>query len=498
MARAVASTTYAMSVLVVDVGTTGVRAAVVRDDATIVGFTYAPLPPTSPFPGLVEFDGVAMREAVLGVAHAALAAGGAVRAVGITAQRASTIMWDARTGEPLAPGLGWQDLRTVGDCIRLRSEKGLVFAPNQTATKLTWLRANVDTARAPQARVGTVDTWVAAVLSNFSVHATDSSNAAVTGLADHASLSKHAWSTSVLDALEIDAGALPRIVPTMSTIGIASALPGTPPIMAMVGDQQASLVGQGGVVPGAAKATFGTGGMLDMYSGTATPQHLARTSAGTFPIVVYSQGNTLHWGAEAIMLTAGSNVEWLVSDMGLIPDAVASDALAASVSSSDGVVFVPSLIGMGTPHWDYGARGTLLGLTRGTTKAHVVRAVLEGVAHRGADLLEACERDSGLHVDQLRVDGGMSRNSVFVRALSNATMRPVAVCRDTEATTLGAAFLAGVSVGMWSSLAEAAALVAPLQVVEPTETNTSAVRAQWHEAISRSRGWIPELSALDF
>jgi len=487
-----------MSVLVVDVGTTGVRAAVVRDDATIVGFTYTSLPPTSPFPGLVEFDGVAMREAVLGVAHAALAAGGPVRAVGITAQRASTIMWDARTGEPLAPGLGWQDLRTVGDCIRLRSEKGLVFAPNQTATKLTWLRANVETARSPHARVGTIDTWVAAVLSNFSIHATDSSNAAVTGLADHASLSKHAWSTNVLDALDIDAGALPRIVPTMSTIGTASALPGAPPIMAMVGDQQASLVGQGGVVPGAAKATFGTGGMFDMYLGTATPQHLARTSAGTFPIVVYSQGNTLHWGAEAIMLTAGSNVEWLVSDMGLIPDAVASDALAASVSSSDGVVFVPSLIGMGTPHWDYGARGTLLGLTRGTTKAHVVRAVLEGVAHRGADLLEACERDSALHVDQLRVDGGMSRNSVFVQALANATMRPVAVCRDTEATTLGAAFLAGVTVGVWSSLAEAAALVAPLRVVEPAETNTAAVRAQWHEAVSRSRGWIPELSALDF
>lgn len=344
-----ASTTYAMSVLVVDVGTTGVRAAVVREDATIVGFTYAPLPPTSPFPGLVEFDGVAMREAVLGVAHAALAAGDAVRAVGITAQRASTIVWDARTGEPLAPGLGWQDLRTVGDCIRLRGEKGLVFAPNQTATKLTWLRANVEAARSPHARVGTVDTWVAAVLSNFSVHATDSSNAAVTGLADHASLTKHTWSASVLDALNINPSALPRIVPTMSTIGTASALPGAPPIMAMVGDQQASLVGQGGVVPGAAKATFGTGGMLDMYSGTVTPPHLARTSAGTFPIVVYSQGNTLHWGAEAIMLTAGSNVEWLVSDMGLIPNAVASDALAASVTSSDGVVFVPSLIGMGTP-----------------------------------------------------------------------------------------------------------------------------------------------------
>lgn len=484
-----------MSVLVVDVGTTGLRAAVVRDDASVAGFTYEALPPSSPFAGLVEFDGVAMRDAVLRVAHAALAAAGPVRAVGITAQRASTIMWDARTGIPLGPGLGWQDLRTVGDCIRLRGEKGLVFAPNQTATKLTWLTANVEAARSPHARAGTVDTWVAAVLSNFTVHATDSSNAAVTGLADHRALSKHEWSAGVLDTLGIDPTLLPRIVPTMSAIGEASALPGAPPIMAMVGDQQASLVGQGGIVAGAAKATFGTGGMLDMYAGIDLPEHLKRTTNGTFPIVVYSQGTTLHWGSEAIMLTAGSNVEWLVTDMGLIPDAPSSDALAASVASSEGVVYVPALIGLGTPHWDYGARGTLLGLTRGTTKAHVVRAVLEGIAHRGADLLAASETDTGLHVERLRVDGGMSRNGVFVQALADAIGRPVEVCRDTEATTLGAAFLAGVTAGVWQSLADTATLVRPLRTVEPMAT---APRAQWHEAVRRARGWIPELSALDF
>ncbi len=484
-----------MSVLVVDVGTTGLRAAVVRDDASVAGFTYEALPPSSPFAGLVEFDGAAMRDAVLRVAHAALAAAGPVRAVGITAQRASTIMWDARTGIPLGPGLGWQDLRTVGDCIRLRGEKGLVFAPNQTATKLTWLTANVEAARSPHARAGTVDAWVAAVLSNFTVHATDSSNAAVTGLADHHSLTKHEWSAGVLDTLGIDPTLLPRIVPTMSVIGEARALPGAPPIMAMVGDQQASLVGQGGIVAGAAKATFGTGGMLDMYAGIDLPEHLKRTTNGTFPIVVFSQGTTLHWGSEAIMLTAGSNVEWLVTDMGMIPDAPSSDALAASVASSEGVVYVPALIGLGTPHWDYGARGTLLGLTRGTTKAHVVRAVLEGIAHRGADLLAASETDTGLRVERLRVDGGMSRNGVFVQALADAIGRPVEVCRDTEATTLGAAFLAGVTAGVWKSLADTTTLVRPLRTVEPMAT---APRAQWHEAVRRARGWIPELSALDF
>lgn len=495
-----------MSVLVVDVGTTGLRAAVVRDDASITGFTYEPLPPSSPFAGLVEFDGVAMRDAVLRVANAALKGGGNVRAVGITAQRASTIVWDSRTGTPVAPGLGWQDLRTVGDCIRLRAEKNLVFAPNQTATKLMWLTANVEAARSPHARAGTVDTWVAAVLSNFSVHATDSSNAAVTGLADHASLTKHEWSRSVLDALNVDPALLPRIVPTMGRIGEASALPGSPPIFAMVGDQQSSLIGQGGIVSGAAKATFGTGGMLDVYAGTATPKHLARTPNGTFPIVVFSEGDTLHWGSEAIMLTAGSNVEWLVNDMGLIPDAKSSDAIAASVDSSDGVVYVPALIGMGTPQWDYGARGTLLGLTRGSTKAHVVRAVLEGIAHRGADLLEASEADTGLRAERLRIDGGMSRNGVFVQALADSIGRPVEVCRDTEATTLGAAFLAGVAAGVWRDLPEATSLVQPLRTVQPRDDTTrkavtsdaASPRAQWHEAVRRARGWIPELSALDF
>jgi glycerol kinase len=485
-----------VSVLVVDVGTTGLRAAVVRDDASIAGFTYESLPPSTPFAGLVEFDGIALRDAVLRVAGTALRGNGPVRAVGITAQRASTIVWDSRNGVPVAPGLGWQDLRTVGACISLRAEKNLVFAPNQTATKLAWLIANVEAARSPHARAGTVDSWVAAVLSNFAVHATDSSNAAVTGLADHHSLSRHEWSTNVLDALQIDRALLPRIVPTMSRIGEATALPGSPPIFAMVGDQQASLVGQGGIVAGAAKATFGTGGMLDMYAGTSTPDHLARTTRGTFPIVVYSENETLHWGSEAIMLTAGSNVEWLVSDLALLPDARSSDALAASVDSSDGVVYVPALIGLGTPHWDYGARGTLLGITRGTTTAHVVRAVLEGVAHRGADLLEATEADTGLRVERLRVDGGMSRNSVFVQALADATGRSVEVCRDTEATTLGAAFLAGTAAGVWSSLAEATALVRPLRTVEPRPT--ASPRAQWHEAVRRARGWIPELSALDF
>lgn len=491
-----------MSVLVIDVGTTGLRAAVVRADTQIDGFVYEPLAPSSPAPGLVEFDAGAMRDAILRVANAALSTAGPVQAVGITAQRASTIVWDSRTGEPVAPGLGWQDLRTVGDCIALRAQHGLVFAPNQTATKLAWLRNNVEAARSPHARAGTVDTWVAAVLSDFSTHATDTSNAAVTGLADHTSLTQRTWSTRVLDLLGIDATTMPSIVPTMSAIGVASALPGSPPIMSMVGDQQSSLIGQGGVSPGVAKCTFGTGGMLDLYLGTETPAQLARTSNGSFPIVVYSENDTLHWGMEAIMLTAGSNIEWLVHDLQLIDDAGASEDLAASVHSSDGVMYVPALIGLGSPHWDYGARGALLGLTRGSSRAHVVRAVLEGVAQRGADLLDAVQSDTGVRSERLRIDGGMSRNSVFVQALANATGRPIEICRETEATTLGAAFLAGVGAGVWNSLTEASSLVPPKTVVTPNDTSggssAMATRAQWHEAVRRAREWIPALSALDF
>ncbi len=244
-----------------------------------------------------------------------------------------------------------------------------------------------------------------------------------------------------------------------------------------------------------AKITFGTGGMLDVCRGTTAPASAARNPHGTFPIVAWSQDGTLTWGEEAIMLSAGTNVEWLVDDLGIIPDAAASDELAASVESTDGVVYVPALLGLGTPQWDYGARGTLLGITRGTTRAHIVRAVLEGVAQRGADLVEAAEADSGLEIPSLRIDGGMSANRTFVQAVADATNRPVEVSPVVEATTLGAAFLAGSAVGTWASLGEAASSWRPAQVVEPAG---SFDRARWAEAIGRARGWIPDLSALDF
>lgn len=281
-------------------------------------------------------------------------------------------------------------------------------------------------------------------------------------------------------------------------IGEASALPGSPPIAALVGDQQASLVGQGCLAPGTAKATFGTGGMLDLFTGTRAPGTARRTAGGTFPIVAFSSARDgISYGTEAVMLSAGTCVEWLRDGLGLIDSAAESEGVAASVASTDGVAFVPALLGLGTPHWDYGARGALLGITRGTTRAHIVRAVLEGIAHRGADLLEAAETDSGQSVATLRIDGGMSRNSVFVQALANAIARPVVVSPVTEATTLGAGFLAGTAVGQWDDLGSATAHITGARVVEPSG-ESSPSRAQWAEAVTRTRSWIPDLSALDF
>jgi len=481
-----------MSVLVVDVGTSGLRAAVVRPEGEVTALHYVPFPSSSPFPGLVEFDAAGMATAVLQVANAALQEAGPVLGVGITAQRASTVVWDRATSELVGPGLGWQDLRTVFDCITAKSEHGLHLAPNQSATKVAWLLNQHDPGRQRDLCFGTVDSWLAWVLSKGNVHVTDHSNAAVTGLLlPDAS----AWSTKACDALGIPMGMLPALVDTSGVFGEASALPGSPPLAALVGDQQASLVGQSCVRPGQAKVTFGTGGMLDMCTDTGAPTTSNRTPEGVFPIVAWSRNGRCTWGVEAIMLSAGSNVEWLVDDLGILDSAAASHDVAQQCETADGVVYVPALMGLGTPYWDYGARGTLLGITRGSGRPHITRAVLEGVAHRGADLVAATEAGTGYSVPVLRIDGGMSQNPTFVQALANASGKPVEVSRHAEATTIGAGYLAGLAVGVWDSFDDIELAWRPAHTVDPTGTLD---RGQWAEAVKRSQGWIPDLSALDF
>ena len=499
-------------ILVIDIGTSSLRAALVDDSGTIVDVEQVAHPPSIPFAGLVEFDPQAMFDAAVGAAQRLVQRHSKrhIAGIGIANQRASTVAWDAETGEPIAPGLGWQDLRTIGECMAAHADHGIRFAPNQTATKAGWLLANAQTgARRPL--VGTIDAWLVWKLTAGAAHVTDHTNAAVTGLVNVDGLS---WNPDACRIAGVPLDCLPRLVASSSIIGHVrghGVLDGLA-IAGMVGDQQASLVGQGCITPGATKITFGTGGMLDMYTGRTGPTVAERTVHGTFPIVAFSlerNGVTeLHWGVEAIMLSAGTNIDWLCDDMGLIASPAESDTVAASVSSTDGVVYVPALLGLGTPEWDYGARGTLSGLTRGSTRAHIVRAVLEGIAHRAADLLEAASADAAsraaagepLEHSDLRIDGGMSVNRTFAGAVAEATGRVVHVSAVTEATTLGAAYLAGTALGTWESLPAATATWRSSHTMTPhgDRSDRDAVRTRWRRALDSARGWIPDLSALDF
>lgn len=485
-----------MTILVIDVGTSSIRASIVRPDSSVVHESRRPMPPDAPFPGLLQFDPEAMARSALDAAAetlaAAQAAGERPAAVGVTTQRASALAWDATDGRPVGPGLGWQDLRTVGACLELQA-KGFRFAPNESATKYGWLADQAREAGAAGAnlRLGTVDSWMAWTLTGGGRHVTDASNAGVTGLLQPET---GTWRSDALQALNLDPMWLPEIIDSSGELAETTTL--GLPLLSLVGDQQASLVGQGCTRPGLAKATFGTGGMLDICLGDRPPAAAQRSAQGCFPIIAWRLGGRDVWGSEAIMLAAGSAVDWMVQDIQILSSPAESEEVAAGCDDAEGVVFVPALLGQGTPQWDFGARGALFGLTGGSKRSHIVRAVLEGVAHTGADLLEATEADTGLVVESLRVDGGMSANSVFVQALADATGRPIEVSRQLEATTLGAGYLAGMAAGTWSGPEEVAERWAPRAVVEPS--GRDARRDRWKEASSRASAWYPELSAIHF
>jgi glycerol kinase len=445
--------------------------------------------------GLVEFDAAAVAAAALEVAEQTISAAGgpsAVEGVGVTAQRSSAIAWDSRDGHPLGPGLGWQDLRTVGTCLELQAQ-GLRFSPSESATKFAWLLDQLDPDVRPHARLGTVDAWLAWRLTNGASHITDPTNAGVTGLY---SIAARGWREQAVTKLGLDISQLPQIVDSSGHLAEASALPGSPPLCALVGDQQASLIGQGCTQSGLAKATFGTGAMLDVCRGSTPPAGEHRSDTGCFPIAVWQIDGRITWGTEAIMLAAGTAIDWLVEDMHLLSSAAESETVAGECEDSAGVVAVPALLGYGTPQWDFGARGAIFGLTRGSTRAQVVRAVLEGIAHSGADLLEAVEADIGRRVERLRVDGGMSANSVFVAALADACSRPIEVSAELEATTLGAGYLAGLAVGTWAGTDDVAASWSPKAVVEPSGRPSD--RDRWREGTRRAGEWYPDLSNIKF
>ena len=389
-------------ILVIDAGTSGIRAAAIDGDAHAVCEIHEEVLPDTPADGLVEFDARRYADVALDLARRVLAQVGPVDGVGISNQRGSTVVWDRATGEPVAPAQGWQDLRTVGDCLVLAAD-GIRFAPNQEATKIASIWNSVDPERTRDLCAGSVDSWLIWNLSGGTAHATDLSNATISGLALP---DGSGWNTDLLAALSVPEAAMPSIVDSSGAITEATVLDGSPVICGVAGDQQASMVGQGCVEPGMTKITFGTGGMLDVCLGDQPPATADRGPAGTFPIVCWRRDGSTMWGAEAIMLSAGTNVQWLRDDLGLIDTLDESDSVAAACDDTGGVMYVPAQLGLGTPHWDYGARGTLLGMTRGTGRPEVVRAVLEGVAQRGADLVEAAESDTSAAIDAIRVDGG--------------------------------------------------------------------------------------------
>ncbi|MDE0216364.1 MAG: FGGY-family carbohydrate kinase [bacterium] len=477
-----------MNICVVDVGTSSIRSAV-TDGHRVICFRQQRTPPDMPEPGLVEFDANEMAAVILRSAAEVIDEVGGVDAVAVTNQRGTAMVWDRRTGEPVGPALGWQDLRTVGECLAWQAE-GLEMVPNESATKLAWLLEHHDPDRSRDLCFGTVDTWTVWCLSQGAHHVVDPSNAAMSGmLADDGS----GWSDEIVDRLGVPPACLPEIVDSTGVVGAATALPGSPPIAGIIGDQQSSLIGQRCVLEGLAKLTFGTGAFLDVYTGPGRPIADKRSDRGTFPIVAWQEHGAIVWGVEAFMIAAGSNMSWLIDDVGLLGDAAESTELAGSVADAGGVVYVPALYGLGTPYWDFGARAALFGITGGATAAHIVRAVLEGVAHRAADLLEAAEADSGHRIERIRVDGGMSQNPVFNQILADTLGRTVELCPVPEGTALGAAVLAGRALGQWSSWQEVADSWSPRAVVEPQGT---ADRDRWHEAVQRAARWHPELSDI--
>jgi glycerol kinase len=486
---------------VIDIGSSAVRAGVVGADGALTAKRQVDLAPQHPFPGLVELDGAAIASAVMEVARACLAELGRVAGVGVTNQRGTTIAWDAATGEPVGPALSWQDLRTAGTCLELQAE-GLRLAPNESATKLAWLLDTYDPERRRDLRFGTLDTWAIWQLTGGRAHVTDPSNAGVSGLLPTEGVllgtDELAWDPARLERFRIPASCMPAIVASSGALAEASALEGSPPICGIVGDQQASLIGQGCVRVGDAKATFGTGAFLDVNIGGEPPPFGAFGKSGDhgcFPIIAWQHEGALTWGVEAIMLSAGSALSWLVDDVGLLSSAAESAEVAGRCSDTGDVMFVPALIGLGTPSWDFGARSLFIGMSAGTGRPELVRAVLRGVAQRGADLLEAAEADSAQEVAHLRADGGMTANPVFVQELADACQRPVELSAELEATSIGAGFLAGLAAGIWASYEDIAAVAKPRTVVEPSGDDR---RARWKDALSRSERWIPELSALKF
>jgi glycerol kinase len=492
-------------ILALDQGTTGSTALVVDPDGRVLARGYAELPQYFPQPGWVEHDPEEIWSTIERAARAALGearvSGSEIAAVGITNQRETTIVWERATGRPIHRAIVWQCRRTAPLCDQLRADgveslvrakTGLVLDPYFSGTKIRWLLDEVAGARARAERgdlaFGTVDAWLIWKLTGGGVHATDATNASRTLCLD---LRTGDWDDEMLQILKVPRRVLPAVSPSAGVLGETIDLGWLPrgvPIAGVAGDQQAALFGQACLTPGAAKNTYGTGCFMLLNTGAAP----VASSNGLVTTIAWRIGERTTYALEGSVFIAGAAIQWLRDGLGILKNVAESQALAESVPDTGGVYFVPAFVGLGAPHWDMYARGTVVGLTRGTTRAHLARAALESIAFQSREVLEAMAADARISIEGLRVDGGAAANDFLCQfqadLLNVAVLRP----RVIETTALGAAYLAGLGAGVWRSADEAGKRWALERRFEPGwDESTRATRYDgWRRAVEKSKGWL--------
>jgi glycerol kinase len=494
-------------ILALDQGTTSSRAVVFNHAGQPVAMAQREFAQYFPRPGWVEHDAQDIWHSQWAVMQEVMAQAGItaqqLRAIGLTNQRETTVLWDRQTGQPVAPAIVWQDRRTATRCEALRAQghaariarkTGLVLDAYFSGTKLAWLLDHVPGVRARAERgelaFGTIDSWLVWQLTGGRVHATDPSNASRTLLFN---LKTGAWDPDMLALLNIPASVLPQVLPSCGIVAEtdASLLGHCVPIAGWAGDQQAALFGQACFAPGMAKNTYGTGCFMLMNTGdqpVVSRHQLLTTVAWQGPS---GATHPTAYALEGAVFMAGATVQWLRDGLQIIQSAPEVEALAASVPDTGDVFLVPAFAGLGAPDWDGHARGTLVGMTRGTGRAHIARAALEAIALQTADVFHAMAADSGLALTELRVDGGACHNNLLMQIQANVLGVPVVRSQVTETTALGAAYLAGLATGFWSGADEIAGQWQQERRFEPEwgAAQRHEVGARWREAVDRSRSW---------
>jgi len=488
-------------VLSLDEGTTSARAVLYDEQGRCVAIDSAPFESRYPQPGWVEQNAEEIWNAQLYAARLLLdragVSGSQIAAAGITNQRETTIVWERATGRPVAPAIVWQCRRTAAYCAELAQSDvaaeitrrtGLVIDAYFSASKIRWILEHVpgawQKARDGELLFGNVDTWLIWKLTNGAVHVTDPSNASRTMLMN---LETGKWDDSLLEIFDVPRAMLPRIVPSSGVVGAVAAehLHGEIPIAGFAGDQQAALAGQACFRAGLSKNTYGTGCFALMHTGSHRPvsrHRLLGTRAA-------STDRGAEFAIEGSVFVAGAAVQWLRDKLGLIQTAAESESVAASVPDTDGVYLVPAFVGLGAPHWDGAARGILCGLTRSSSRAHIVRAALESIAYQTRELVEAMQADAGARISELRVDGGAAANNFLMQFQADMLGCPIVRPVDIETTALGAAYLAGLATGFWKNTAEVEGFWRAERRFEPCmgEATRDRLFSGWKEAVDRCR-----------